>query len=48
VPFVNFSLVLLAPLLWVGWVVMVILGIVNAAGGQCRPLPLIGHFELIR
>jgi uncharacterized membrane protein len=48
VPFVNLSLVLLAPLLWVGWVVMVILGIVNAAGGQCRPLPLIGHFELIR
>jgi len=34
--------------LFVGYVVLVILGIVNAAGGQCKPLPMIGHYELIK
>jgi uncharacterized membrane protein len=34
--------------LFVGYVVLVILGIVNAAGGQRKPLPLIGHYELIK
>lgn len=48
VPFVNMVLVLIVPLLWVGWLVLTILGIVNAAGGQCKPLPMIGHFELIK
>lgn len=48
IPFVNFVLVLLVPLLWLGWLVLVVLGIVNAAGGQCRPLPVIGHFDLIK
>ena len=22
--------------------------VVNAAGGQCKPLPLIGHYQLIK
>lgn len=48
IPFVNFVLVLLIPLLWLGWLVLVVLGIVNAAGGQCRPLPVIGHFDLLK
>lgn len=48
IPFVNFILVLAVPLLWVGWLVLVILGIVNAAGGHCKPLPLIGHYDLIK
>lgn len=48
IPFVNMVLVLVIPLLWLGWLVLTILGIVNAAGGQCKPLPLIGHFELIK
>lgn len=48
IPFVNFTLVIAVPLLWAGWLVLAILGIVNAAGGQCKPLPLIGHFELIK
>ncbi len=34
--------------LFVGYAVLVILGIVNAAGGQCKPLPMIGHYELIK
>lgn len=33
---------------WVASIVFAILGIINAAGGQCKPLPLIGHFELIK
>ncbi len=48
IPFVNMTLMLVAPLLWLGGLVLMILGIVNAAGGQCKPLPLIGHFELIK
>ena len=48
IPFVNMVLVLVMPLLWIGWLVLVMLGIVNAAGGQCKPLPVIGHFELIK
>lgn len=28
-------------------VVFIVLGIINAASGQCRPLPLIGHFKLL-
>ncbi len=48
IPLVNMMLVIAMPLLWLGWLVLVILGIVNAAGGQCKPLPLIGHYELIK
>ncbi|MFM8469260.1 MAG: DUF4339 domain-containing protein [Limisphaerales bacterium] len=48
IPFVNMIRVLAIPLLWVGWLVLTILGIVNAAGGQCKPLPMIGHYELIK
>ena len=48
IPFVNFVLLIAVPLLWAGWLVLTILGIVNSAGGQCKPLPLIGHFELIK
>lgn len=33
---------------WVAGIVFAILGIINAAGGQCKPLPLIGHFDLIK
>ena len=33
---------------WITCIVLAIMGIINAAGGQCKPLPLIGHFELIK
>jgi uncharacterized membrane protein len=36
------------PAAWVLIIVFVILGIVNAASGQCKPLPLIGHFQLMK
>jgi uncharacterized membrane protein len=38
----------LVPLSWVAILVWFILGIVNAASGQYKPLPLIGHFELMK
>jgi uncharacterized membrane protein len=31
-----------------GSFVLMILGIINAAGGQCKPLPLIGQYKLIK
>lgn len=33
---------------WVTGIVFAIMGIINAASGQCKPLPLIGHIELIK
>jgi uncharacterized membrane protein len=36
------------PLGWMVILVFMILGIVNAANGQCKPLPLIGHFQLMK
>jgi len=39
---------LIAPIAWVIILVFMILGIVNAASGQCKPLPLIGHFQLMK
>jgi uncharacterized membrane protein len=35
-------------LVWLGELVLVVLGIVNAARGKCVPLPLIGGFKLIK
>lgn len=47
--FFTFGIGLALPfILGVGLLVLLILGIVNAASGQCKPLPLIGHFQLIK
>lgn len=45
IPFLG-HLTILA--MWGTLLVFAILGIVNAAGGQFKPLPLIGHFQLIK
>lgn len=49
IPFLGW---LLAGAMWLalllGGVALLVVGIINAAGGHCRPLPLIGHFELIK
>jgi len=42
IPFVNFLLVIIAPITWIGILVFLIMGIVAAANGQEKPLPLIG------
>ena len=47
--FFTFGLGFALPvLLAIGLFVLLIIGIVNAASGQCKPLPLIGHFELMK
>lgn len=47
--FFTFGFGLALPfLLLIGLFVLLVIGIVNAASGQCKPLPLIGHFELIK
>ncbi len=48
IPFIGcvFYLVMLA--VAVGAVVLMVLGIVNAAAGLYKPLPLIGHFQILK
>lgn len=29
-------------------IVMMVLGIMNAAAGQCKPLPVIGHYQILK
>ncbi|MDB6066111.1 MAG: hypothetical protein JWR26_2319 [Pedosphaera sp.] len=48
VPFVGCLAVPVAVVVIVGLFVFMILGIINAASGQYKRLPLIGHFELIK
>lgn len=33
---------------WIAVVVFAIMGIINAAQGECKPLPIIGEIELIK
>lgn len=42
IPFVNFLLIILAPAIWIFILVLVIMGVINAANGQFKPLPLFG------
>jgi uncharacterized membrane protein len=42
IPFVNVLFIFLSPFIWLGVLVFVIMGIINASGGQEKPLPLIG------
>ena len=43
-----FCLVAFAPVvIGVGWLVLMIIGIVNAASGTYKPLPLIGHYRIM-
>ena len=48
VPFVGFVFGLLHVLVYLGFMVLVVLGIVNAAAGKCVPLPIIGGIKLIK
>ncbi len=48
IPFVNCGLVCLIPILGGLRLVWTILGIINAANGTMKPLPLIGHFVLVK
>jgi len=46
--FFTCGLTLLQPALLVGWVALMIVGIINAANGLKKPLPGIGHWTLIK
>jgi uncharacterized membrane protein len=48
IPFVGCIATFVPLVASVGALVLMVIGIVNAASGQCKPLPLIGHFELIK
>jgi uncharacterized membrane protein len=48
IPFVGFVFGLLHILVYLGGLVLVVLGIVNAAAGKCIPLPVIGGIKLIK
>jgi uncharacterized membrane protein len=50
IPFLGWLLMLILNLgIFIGIVVLVIMGIINAAGGVCKPLPLIGNrFTLVK
>lgn len=43
IPFIGVIFALLSPFLWLGVLALVIIGIINASGGQEKPLPIIGN-----
>jgi uncharacterized membrane protein len=46
--FIPFLGCLFMPVVMVGILVLMVMGIMNAASGNCKPLPLIGQFKLIK
>ncbi len=49
VPFIGWLIACVAlPVIGIGWLVMAVLGIVNAAQGKQKPLPLIGEITLMK
>jgi uncharacterized membrane protein len=46
VPVVNVVLLLLAPLTWLAFFILWIMGLISAINGQQKPLPVVGeHFQ---
>ena len=41
-PFIGMIAFVISPILWIGILVLVILGVINAANGQMKPLPVLG------
>jgi len=46
--FIPFVGCVVLPAVMIGILVLMIMGIINAAGGKCKPLPVIGQFKLIK
>lgn len=40
--------VLLYPIVYIGGIIFLILGVINASNGETKPLPLIGKIELLK
>ncbi len=46
VPILNMTLLVIAPVLWLGFFVFWVMGLISAINGQQKPLPLVGeHFQ---
>jgi|GEM_PF-219492 len=48
IPFIGFVFGMLHILLYLGFLGLVVMGIINAAAGKCVPLPVIGGIKLIK
>jgi len=48
IPFIGCVAALLPVLIGGGALVLMILGIINAANGECKPLPMIGHYQILK
>ena len=48
IPLIRYLCCLVMPAVWLGVLALAIIGIINAAGGKCKPLPVIGQFKLIK
>jgi uncharacterized membrane protein len=44
-PFIGWLVLILAPVLWIGILVLLILGLISAVNGEQKPLPIIGKFS---
>jgi uncharacterized membrane protein len=47
IPFFYFIMAPMHSILWPAVLVLTVLGIIHAAAGECKPLPLIGRFQLL-
>jgi uncharacterized membrane protein len=48
---VPFFICLLLPFHFAAWLAVIflaIIGVINAASGECKPLPWIGHYQILR
>jgi len=43
IPFLGVLMVFLGPIIWIFILVLLIMGIINAANGQMKPLPVVGQ-----
>ncbi len=48
IPVIGWILILILSFEWIFWIVLAIMGIVNAAGGHMKPLPLIGKITILK
>lgn len=48
IPFLGRVLGVVGSVVWIASLVLMVLGIVNAASGKCQPLPVLGKFQLLK
>jgi uncharacterized membrane protein len=47
-PIINLLVAILAPLVSLGFLILAIIGIINAAKGEMKELPIIGKFKILK